>query len=230
MKKIVLFLRYSKLYHITKIIFSSIASKIVKLYILRYIPSKNILLGNKNAFDPIRAASISLAINRLKNDKISGSFAEVGVFKGYTSSLIHSLDSSRKFYLFDTFEGFPDKDIGDEKDKRFNDTSIDLVKKNIGYLDNIEFRKGYFPETAIGLDQETFSFVMLDADLYNPTLAGLKFFYPRVNSGGYIFIHDYNSPESDWAVSKAVNIFMKDKSEKIVEIPDMCGSIIIRKI
>jgi O-methyltransferase len=71
---------------------------------------------------------------------------------------------------------------------------------------------------------------MLDADLFAPTLAGLTFFYQRVTPGGYIFIHDFNSPESDWAVSRAIGEFMKDKPERIVEIPDMGGSVLFRKI
>jgi len=84
----------------------------------------------------------------------------------------------------------------------------------IGDMNNIIIRKGYFPETAKGLESEMFSFVMLDLDLYKPTLAGLEFFYPRVKAGGYIFAHDYNSPESDHAVSRAMNEFLKDKPEK----------------
>jgi O-methyltransferase len=80
------------------------------------------------------------------------------------------------------------------------------------------------------LEHEVFAFDMLDVDLFNPTISGLGFFYDRVNSGGYIFIHDYNSPESDWAVLRATNEFMKDKPEKMIEIPDMGGSVIFRKM
>ncbi|MBI2954275.1 MAG: methyltransferase, partial [Chloroflexi bacterium] len=66
--------------------------------------------------------------------------------------------------------------------------------------------------------------------LFKPTLAGLHFFYPRMNPGGYIFAHDYNSPESGWAVSRAVNEFMADKAEKLIELPDKWGSIVVRKL
>ena len=152
------------------------------------------------------------------------------MYKGFTSRFIHTLVPERTLYLFDTFEGFPGQDLGNKADRRFKDTSLEAVKENIGDLRNIVFRKGYFPATAQGLENETFAFVMLDLDLYEPTLAGLEFFYPRVGSTGYIFIHDYNSPESDHAVSKAVNKYMHDKPEHLVEIPDIAGSVIIRKI
>ena len=37
---------------------------------------------------------------------------------------------------------------------------------------------------------ETYSVVLLDVDLEEPTYVGLKRFYPRLSSGGRIFIDD----------------------------------------
>lgn len=188
----------------------------------------------KNTFtatsDPVRYGSIYLAIETIKKENIVGDFAEAGVYQGRTSKLIHQFAPDRNYYLFDTFEGFPDEDLEVEKDKRFKTTNLDIVKKNIGDLTNIFFKVGYFPETAQGLEDNQFAFVMLDLDLYKPTIAGLNFFYNRVPRGGYIFLHDYNSPESDWGISRAVKEFMADKPETPIEIPDMGGSLIIRKI
>ncbi len=181
------------------------------------------------ASDYVRYSAIALAINRLQKDGIAGSFAEVGVYQGNTSRMIHRFAPERKLYLFDTFEGFPTEDL-EGSDDRFKDTSVEAMQTILGDLDNVVIRKGYFPETARGLEDETFAFVMLDLDLKKPTLAGLQFFYPRMRPGGYIFAHDYNSPESGWAVSRAVDEFMRDKPEKLIEIPDEWGSIVFRKI
>jgi len=104
------------------------------------------------------------------------------------------------------------------------------VLSNIGDTANIVVRRGYFPETAIGLENEEFSFVMVDFDKYEPTLAALEFFYPRVHKGGFIFVHDYNSPESNWGCSRALNLFLSDKPEKPVAIPDSWGTALLRKI
>lgn len=183
----------------------------------------------KYADDYVRYGMIALAINSLQKENIAGSFAEVGVYRGNTSKMIHAFAPERKLYLFDTFEGFPVTDL-EVDDDRFGDTNVETLKKTMGDLNNICIKKGYFPETAQGLENESFAFVMLDLDLYNPTLAGLQFFYPRMQPGGYIFAHDYNSPESNWAVSRAVNQFMRDKPEKIIEIPDKWGSILFRRI
>jgi O-methyltransferase len=181
--------------------------------------------------DPVRYGAIALALERITKEGIAGSLAEVGVWRGYTSRIIRHLEPERELYLFDTFEGFPMRDLEEGRtDWRFRDTSVEIVKKTIGRLENVTIVPGYFPESAQGLEHEMFAFVMLDVDLYNPTLAGLGYFYDRVNSGGYFFIHDYNSPESDWAVLRATNEFMKDKPEKMIEIPDMGGSVIFRKM
>ena len=183
------------------------------------------------SWDPIRYATIALAIKTIKNENNKGHFAELGVFRGESSKIIHKLAPERILYLFDTFEGFPIDYLENKKDlNRFKDTRLDLVKKNIGNLNNIIIRKGIFPETSKGLESEVFSFVSIDADLYVSTLKGLKFFYPKVSRGGYIFVHDYHNPkESKAGVFRAVNEFMKDKPEKIIEISDVLGSVIIRK-
>ena len=183
-----------------------------------------------NTSDPVRYGAIKLAIDNINNTNIPGAFAEIGVYQGYTSNIIHMLAPNRVLYLFDTFEGFPNQDLDGRSDDRFQDTGIDLVKSLIGNMDNIEIRKGYFPETAQGLENEIFAFVMLDADLYMPTLKGLELFYNKLSPGGYIFLHDYSASTPDGHETyKAVNDFMIDKQEGIVCIPDRWGSAIICK-
>jgi len=186
--------------------------------------------------DPARYCAIGLAIQRIIREEIPGAFAEVGVGLGASGRVIHKLAPDRTLYLFDTFEGFPARDLEGWERKCGVDWapggfagSMETVKRNLGDIRNVYFRKGYFPDTAKGLEAEKFAFVNLDVDLYNPTIAGLEFFYPRMNRGGYMFVHDYNNPEADRGVSKAVNLFFKNKLECIVEAPDKGGSVIVRK-
>jgi len=179
--------------------------------------------------DPIRYMSMTLAIKRILFNEIQGAFAEIGVYKGETSKLICQIAPEKRFYLFDTFEGFPEQFI-EKKDDRFKDTSVESIKKKIGGFSNIIIKKGIFPETTKGIEDETFSFVIIDLDLYEPTFLALEFFYPRITSWGYIFIHDYNNPdESEGAVRKAVDAFSYRIDEEFIEIPDKWGSVIIRK-
>jgi O-methyltransferase len=80
------------------------------------------------------------------------------------------------------------------------------------------------------LEGELFAFVSLDFDKYEPTLAGLEFFYPRVAPGGFVFVHDYTSQESSWACYRALNGFLADKPEHPVLIPDTWGTAFFRKV
>ena len=180
--------------------------------------------------DDARYATLALAIQRLETEQIEGAFAELGVYKGITSRFIHQQAPKRLLYLFDTFEGFPAGALETAKDDRFRDTSQEHVARLIENLENVVFRTGYFPQTAAGLEQEKYALVMLDFDLYQSALDAFKFFYPRLVPGGYFFMHDFNSPESDYAISRAASEFLKDKPELLVEIPDIWGSAVFRKI
>jgi O-methyltransferase len=167
--------------------------------------------------DPVRYAAVALALERVKRENIPGAIAEVGVYRGDLSMFINAV-IDRRLYLFDTFSGLPEPN---EHIQRFTDTSLEAVKKRVN--GNAVFRVGLFPDTAVGLTSERFSFVSLDADLYNPTLAGLKFFWPRISPGGYIFAHDYYS---GWPVAQAV----RDSGiSEFIELPDKSGSIVFRK-
>lgn len=180
--------------------------------------------------DPVRYGTIFLAMDTIQKENITGDIAECGVWRGYTSKFLHELMPGRQLYLFDTFSGFDTRDSDTKNDDRFMETSEEEVLKYIGDSRNLVVRKGYFPESAAGLEKEKFAFVMADFDKYDPTLAALEFFYTKVTPGGFIFVHDYNSPESDWACSKAVSEFLKDKPEKIISIPDTWGTGLFRKV
>jgi O-methyltransferase len=180
--------------------------------------------------DDVRYASLALAIQRLETERIEGAFAELGVYQGVTSRFIHQQAPNRRLYLFDTFAGFPADVLESSEDRRFRDTSQEHVARLIGDLRNVIFRVGYFPKTATGLEQEKFALIMLDFDLYSSAVDAFNFFYPRLVRGGYFFMHDFNSPESDHAISRAALEFLADKPEQILEIPDMWGSAVFRKV
>lgn len=180
--------------------------------------------------DEVRYTTLALAIQRLEIDATPGAFAEIGVYRGVTSSFIHKQAPARTLYLFDTFEGFPEQSLGGQQDARFKDTSQQGVAALVGASPNIKFRQGFFPATAAGLEDEHFALVMLDVDLYLPALDVLRFFYPRMVRGGYFFMHDFNFPESDMAISRAAHEFLADKPELLIETADYHGSVMFRKI
>lgn len=183
--------------------------------------------------DKVRFFNFWFQTERLKKEKVPGSFAELGVYKGDSALLIHLMDSQRNFHLFDTFEGFKQSDLDQEKGKaatyttrNFADTSLEKVKKRL-VSEKFIFHAGYFPETAQETKDEIFALVNMDSDLYKPTRAGLEFFYPRLAPGGAIIVHDYNP---DWpGIMQAVDEFAVSVSATTIPLADQDSSVMIVK-
>jgi O-methyltransferase len=185
-------------------------------------------------FDHVRYTCLSLCYEEIISRKVEGNVAELGVYKGDFAKRLNKLFTDRKIYLFDTFEGFNENDISIEKvngfstgSQNFSETSVELVLNKMKYPQNCIVKKGYFPATTEGVDDK-FCFISLDADLYEPILQGLRFFYPKLNNGGYIFVHDYNNDEYTGA-KQAVIEFCTEQNINYTPIPDSGGSVIISK-
>lgn len=199
------------------------------------ILNKKLLKAARNYPDQVRMYNYWLQIQQIEKDGIKGDFAELGVYKGDSAKLLHLMAPGRTLHLFDTFEGFTTTDLQPEKGeastyttKNFADTSINKVLKNIGGNPTlIKVHAGYFPQSAADKEDVSFALVNLDADLYNPTKAGLEYFYPRLSPGGVIFIHDYNYK---WeGLMKAVDEFVTTIPEKLIFVPDLDSSVMIVK-
>lgn len=181
----------------------------------------------------MRSSSLELVANEIRENNISGSVSELGVFRGEFAKLINLAFPDRKFYLFDTFEGFDEKDVKIEGNIKvntgdFSKTNVEVVLNKMKYRDNCIIKKGYFPQTAEDVD-DTFAFVSIDVDLYEPTYKGLCYFYPRLSRGGYIFIHDYNDGTRYTRVKEAVKKYCFDNGIAYFPLSDNCGSVIIMK-
>ena len=189
-----------------------------------------------------RLGALYLAAEEIKLRGVSGAVAELGVYQGFFAQYINHAFPDRKMFLFDTFEGFVSEEMEHdinagflEKKNYFNtvesftDTGVNLVMNKMSHPENCIIKKGRFPNTLSNelLGEMTFAFVSLDCDLYIPILEGLKYFYPRLSPGGYIFIHDFCNIQG---VRQAVSDY--ESTEGYVArvcIPDPCGSLVITK-
>jgi O-methyltransferase len=184
--------------------------------------------------DYIRGSALELMANEIHDKKIPGAVAEFGVYRGDFAKYINRAFPGKKLYLFDTFEGFDNRDIKTELEHNFSTgeqdfskTSVELVLKKMRHKENCVIKKGYFPETAEGID-DYFSFVSIDVDLYEPMYKGLHYFYDRLSSGGYIMLHDYNNKLYS-GVKAALRKFSEEKPAPYFPLCDSCGSAVIMK-
>jgi O-methyltransferase len=152
----------------------------------------------------------------VRTEKVLGDLAEVGVFRGGSARLICEVKGGRTLHLFDTFEGLPK---AGEWDQKFQEggfaSSLTEVRAYLQGFPNVHFHAGLFPETARGLESLTFSFVHLDVDLYESTLSGLEWFYPRMSRGAILISHDYSTADG---VRKAFEDFFSQRLECLLEL------------
>ncbi len=172
----------------------------------------------------------------LEDKAVPGAVAELGVYRGDFAKVINTVFPDRKLYLFDTFEGFPEEDMNYETENhlllntvgKLSNTSVEYVMSRMPRPERCVIRKGYFPETAAGLEEERYAFVNIDVDLYKPILAGLEYFWPRMAENGYIFVHDYFS-FSYAGTKKAIEEFSERYHVGFTPIGDTLSVAFVKK-
>ncbi|HEY6901817.1 MAG TPA: TylF/MycF/NovP-related O-methyltransferase [Puia sp.] len=180
-----------------------------------------------------RLVSLSRAVEHIVSQKIEGDIVECGVWKGGSMLLVARKlarlgDTSRKLFLFDTFEGMSEptkedvsavdsstaEDLLDGADRTQTDnvwcySPLDEVKANLqksNYpFSQIHFIKGKvedtLPEPSIG----KIALLRLDTDWYESTRHELETLYDLLVPGGVLIIDDYGH----WSGSrKAVDEFI----------------------
>jgi O-methyltransferase len=158
--------------------------------------------------------------------------AECGVFAG--SALVTTGQLMRDFGIefmlvgLDTFTGLPPlagkdlelapPDAPYRTKTLFTETSVAAVTERlqaVGLEKNAWLIEGLFKDTLPQLpDGQTYHFVNVDCDLYEPHIECLEYFYPRMEPGGVIFLDDYESVSYPM-VRRAVDDFMTGKPEQL---------------
>lgn len=154
---------------------------------------------------------------------VKGSVVECGVFRGFgtmswakLSTILEPENLTRRIYGFDTFAGFPslaDKDastnptspnqVGDLQANSY-DELLELIKaydqdRYLGHIPKVELIKGDICTTVTPFlashPHLLVSLLFLDCDLYEPTLAALKAFVPRMPAGALIVFDELDNPK-----------------------------------
>ncbi len=184
----------------------------------------------------LRGALLRRTAARLRALPVAGAAAELGVYRGDFAWQINAALPDRTLYLFDTFRGFPQESLEREgaelppaaKRLDFSGVRVGDVLRRMPHPERVIVREGVFPETAAGVE-EAFCFVSLDADLYQPTLDGLRYFYPRLSPGGVIFLHDHESGQYP-GVRAAVREYEQERGAlSLLPLCDPHGTAIVIK-
>lgn len=184
--------------------------------------------------DYVRLKTLEMICDRVKD--IPGAAAELGVYRGAFARCINMLLPEKTLYLFDSFEGFREQEAIRESEKgtcgdgfveAHKNTTVEQVLDWMLHREQIRVYPGYFPESLNGLE-DRFSLVSLDVDFEKSTYEGLKYFWPRMNPGGVILLHDYNSPNLT-GIRRAVTRYEAELGVRLPGIPlcDINGTLAI---
>ena len=172
--------------------------------------------------------------------EVEGSIAEVGAFEAGNSLCALNFASinnigDKNFYIFDSFEGFPDISEFDPECFKKGDyctkTLFKEIKNSFAMFPQALVIKGFVPETFYNIPkEEKFSLVFYDCDLYQPALDTFEFFWEKISYGGYLIIHDYKAEKGGFeGVKRATDKFFSGKSIKINAFSENTMAVIKRQ-
>ncbi len=163
--------------------------------------------------------NIEECVKAICEENISGDLIETGVWRGGASIFMAAAleaydDRERQLWVADSFCGLPKPDIEnysvDEGDighlLGYLKVDIDRVKHHFKCFDlmsdRIHFLKGWFKDTLPSAPFEKLSLMRLDGDMYESTMDALVNLYPKLSSGGYVIIDDYELSRCKAAVDE----------------------------
>ncbi len=185
-------------------------------------PNKNQPQVNREETGEIlRLASLSL--------DFEGDLVELGCYEGDTSlclaELLKGLKREKRLFIYDSFEGLPDKTEEDFSvaGAAFKKGELFVTKKEVkarflrANLPVPVIKKGWFEDLDPEVDlPEKICFAFLDGDLYGSIKVSLELVENKMVSGGVIVVHDYNNPELP-GVAKAVDEWLDTKKYKFAK-------------
>lgn len=176
---------------------------------------------------------------------VKGSIIECGVHQGFGitswmkfSAIMEPVNLTRRIYGFDTFEGFPsvaDEDMSPASDHvKAGDLAADTYEeiqqlaevhdstRFIGHIPKVKLIKGDAVKTIPQFVDEhphlLVSLLFLDFDLYEPTMAALEHFVPRMPKGAIIAFDELDNPL--WpGETKAMLDYFKDNKLSLQRLP-----------
>ena len=155
---------------------------------------------------------------------VEGDYVEFGCYRGDTSLLLAEVlkSSNKRLWIYDSFEGLPEKTISDSSELGLNFVggALKVTKREVkerflrAGLPVPIIKKAWFSELKESDLPKEVSFAFLDGDFYESIKDSLRLIDSRMNQNGIIVVHDYNNPALP-GVAKAVDEWVKNKSFKM---------------
>lgn len=156
--------------------------------------------------------------------KIPGDFVELGCYKGDTSLLLaetlqRDARTEKRLWIYDSFEGLPEKSLADESvlGESFRSGELLISKREVkkrflrAGLPVPIIKKAWFSDLTNEDLPEEIAFAFLDGDFYESIRDSLRLVAPKMNKQGILVVHDYNNPALP-GVARAVGEWKRDSN------------------
>lgn len=167
---------------------------------------------------------------------LPGNYAEFGTYRGGCAWMVLStadLQPTRRFHLFDTFSGIPDRELTEDERAagfagRLSDTSVEYVRNLLEPWDPIpQLWPGDVFDTIPAAETGELAFLHLDLNAAAPTGHVLEHVYDRLVPGGIALFDDYGWPAYE-DQRYVVEAFLRDRREELVALPT--GQAVLTKV
>lgn len=170
--------------------------------------------------------------------KLSGDFVECGVLRGFTSYVLcrhlNFQDQLRNFWLFDTFNGLPDRYSTEKERETWNGRyqSEDpaglyaFVQARFAAYPNVRVLQGAVPDVFATNTPNAIAFLHLDMNSAIAERLALEHLFPLLAPGAVVLLDDYG-----WLVCReqmeSAKTFFNAKDLPILELPTGQGVVVI---
>ena len=177
--------------------------------------------------DKPRLYTFYFLIKQLK--KINGDVIDIGCMKGGVGILMSYLNINGRVMLFDTFEGFLDKETL-HKDKVFKYEGYNELRDKIKNLKlkNTKVYRKYFPLNIDKLKIKKIKLCHIDVNTYKSTKSCYEFVKNKIVKNGIIVFDDYGMHGVE-KVTKFINTIIKKDTKKFRFILNYFGQCILIK-
>jgi hypothetical protein len=167
--------------------------------------------------------------------KIEGDFVDCGAGFGlFSSAIFEYLDFGKidkNYYLIDSYEGLSKEHSSDFELKRTgdyyskNNPWYDEIVERFASYENAKIIKGYIPEILTEVPADKIVFMSIDMNTTIPEQESLKYFWPKIVSGGIIIFDDYGFIGHE-SQKEAHDKFAKEQNLLIYSSPTGQGILI----
>ena len=163
--------------------------------------------------------------NQIKN--LKGDILDIGCMKGGVGILLSHINTKGRVMLFDTFEGFLDKE-NLHKDDVFKYEGLNEVKSLINKfrLKRTFAYKKYFPKGINNLKIKKIKLCHIDVNTYNSTKRRLHFVKDKMVKNGFI-VFDHYGIHGVEKVTNFVNKIIKKENKKFTFTLNYFGQCIL---